>query len=204
MEFILSTGNPGKLAEMKNIMNSLNLNIVLKSKTEIGIFEDVEETGETFEENALLKAQDIMGKTGKPAIADDSGLMVDALDGEPGVFSARYAGENKTDPERVEYLLERLSEVNEGTERTARFVSVIACMFPSGVKIICRGECEGLITKRARGNNGFGYDPVFFVEEMGKTFAEMSGEEKNKVSHRGKALRLFAAELKKYMDGDHQ
>ena len=150
---------------------------------------DVEETGTTFEENALLKAKAVMEASGMAAIADDSGLMVDALNGEPGVYSARYGGKD-SDAARTAYLLENMAQVPE-EERTARFVSAIACALPDGRVVTSRGTCEGRILFETRGDNGFGYDPVFYVPEIGMTFAEADGERKNAISHRGNALKEF-------------
>ena len=188
MKLILASKNPHKLAELQKILGTLGVEVMMES--DAGIDLEVEETGTTFEENSLLKAQAVMQATGMPAIADDSGLMVDALGGEPGVYSARYGG-CKSDPERVAYLLEKMKDVPEN-RRTARFVSVITCLFPDGRKITAKGTVSGTITFEPHGEGGFGYDPVFYLPEQGKTFAELSSEEKNAVSHRGRALRKFA------------
>lgn len=187
MKLILASKNPHKLAELDTILSGLGLEVALES--EFGLDIEVEETGTTFEENSFLKAQAVMAASGRPAIADDSGLMVDALDGAPGVYSARF-GHKNSDRERVEYLLEKLKDVPEA-QRTAQFVSVITCLFPDGRKIVAKGVCPGRITFAPRGESGFGYDPIFYLEEFGKTYAELRPEEKNAVSHRGRALREF-------------
>jgi XTP/dITP diphosphohydrolase len=171
------------LEEFERILTPLGLRIALRELSE------VEETGETFAQNAFLKAESAMKETGLPAIADDSGLMVDALDGAPGVYSARYAGEGGTYDDVIEKLLYEMRGVPEG-ERTARFVSSICCVFPDGETLRAEGVCEGVIAFEKRGKGGFGYDPVFLCGE--KSFAEMSGAEKDAVSHRGRALRAFS------------
>ena len=187
MKLILASKNPHKLTELQKILGALGVEVMMES--DAGIDLEVEETGTTFEENSLLKAQAVMQATGMPAIADDSGLTVDALGGAPGVYSARYGG-CTTDPERIALLLENLKDV-PAEKRTAQFVSVITCLFPDGRKIVAKGVVNGVITTEPHGENGFGYDPVFFIPEKGKTFAELSSEEKNAISHRGRALREF-------------
>ena len=151
---------------------------------------DVEETGVTFEENAFLKADSGCKESGMPCIADDSGLAVDALDGAPGVYSARYAGEHGNDEKNNELLLENLSDV-PADKRTARFVSTVCCCFPDGRHMTVRGECEGKIAFEPKGEGGFGYDPVFYLPELKKTYAELAPEEKNAISHRARALQAF-------------
>lgn len=193
MKFVLASRNQGKLRELREILGALDVEVVLES--DVGLDLEVEETGTTFEENSYLKAHAVMEASGLPAIADDSGLCVDALDGAPGVYSARY-GAKDNDAARTAYLLDNLKEVSDG-ERTARFVSVVTCCFPDGRTISARGTCEGIIAREPRGTGGFGYDPVFFVPELGKTFSEMTAEEKNRISHRGNALRLFSEKLSK-------
>lgn len=193
MRFILASSNSKKLKEMREILSELGVEVV--SQSEAGINIEVEETGDTFEENARLKAEAVMEASGLPAIADDSGLMVDALGGAPGIYSARYGTkECKNDTERTNFLLRNMGDTEN---RTARFVSSIACAFPDGRRLTARGECEGLILKQPRGSGGFGYDPVFYLPEFKLTMAEMTAEEKNKVSHRGRALHDFKIELKK-------
>lgn len=191
MKLILASKNPNKLRELQEILSELHVEVLMESQ--VGLDLDVEETGTTFEENSRLKADAVMQASGMAAIADDSGLMVDALDGAPGVYSARY-GNLHNDADRTAYLLKNLESVPDA-ERTARFVSVITACFPDGRVIQARGECPGVVTRAPRGSGGFGYDPVFLVPELGATFSELSSEEKNRISHRGKALRLFAQKL---------
>lgn len=199
MKFILATNNPDKLKEMKKIL--LNLKIEVLSAKEAGInLEDVDETGKTFEENSELKALSALKIAGMPSIADDSGLMVDALNGEPGIYSARYSGENATYSSNVDKLLLKMKDIPY-EKRTAKFVCTICCLFPNGDRIDVRGECKGLIGFERSGNSGFGYDPVF-ITENGKTFAQLSPEEKSQISHRGKALELFVKELNKRLIGE--
>lgn len=190
MKIIAATKNKNKLREFGEILKGFEI----ISQEEAGIDIDVEETGTTFEENSLLKAQAIYEKSGIPAIADDSGLCVDALGGEPGVYSARYGGEGYNDAGRVQLLLKNMKNIPD-EKRTARFVCAITMVSDEGI-ITARGECEGRINHAPVGENGFGYDPVFYMEEYGKTTAEMTPDEKNAVSHRGKALRIFAEKLK--------
>lgn len=191
MKLILASKNPNKLRELQEILGDLQVEVLMESQ--VGLDLDVEETGTTFEENSFLKADAVMKASGMAAIADDSGLMVDALDGAPGVYSARY-GNLHSDAERTAYLLKNLESVPED-QRTARFVSVITACFPDGRVVQARGECPGAITREPRGSGGFGYDPVFLIPELGATFSELSPEEKNRISHRGKALRLFSQKL---------
>ncbi|MBQ8134067.1 MAG: RdgB/HAM1 family non-canonical purine NTP pyrophosphatase [Clostridia bacterium] len=189
MNFVIASNNQKKVEELERILKPLNVRA--KTAAELGVkLDDVEETGETFKENAEIKAVAAMKKTGKPAIADDSGLMVDALGGRPGVFSARYAD---TDEEKIEKLLQELMETGS-EDRTAHFVCVICCCFPSGEKIFAYGQCDGNIGYAPRGNNGFGYDPIFFVEGN-KTFAELTETQKDAMSHRGKALKELSDQL---------
>ena len=189
MKIIAATKNKNKLREFGEILNGFEI----ISQEDAGIDIDVEETGTTFEENSMLKAKAIFDATGITAIADDSGLCVDALGGEPGVYSARYGGEGYGDSGRVQLLLKNMQNVPDD-KRTARFVCAITLVGADGV-ITARGECEGKIDYEPKGENGFGYDPVFFVEKYGKTMAEVSPEEKNAISHRGKALKIFAQKL---------
>jgi len=186
---VLATNNPGKVREVRAILAGLPL--CLKVPAELGIRAAVRETGETFEENAVLKALAYAAMAGKPAVADDSGLEVLALGGAPGVHSARYAGEEATDQERFEKLLLELSRA--GTrDRRAVFRCVAALATPDGRVWIRSGELWGEIAPEPRGEGGFGYDPVFLVPELGRTLAELSTEEKNQLSHRGKAFRALA------------
>lgn len=191
MKIIAATKNKNKLREFGEILKGFEI----ISQEEAGVDIDVEETGTTFEENSLLKAKAIFEATGITAIADDSGLCVDALGGEPGVYSARYGGEGYDDKGRVQLLLKNMKEIPD-EKRTARFVCAITMVGKEGI-ITARGECEGKIDYSPKGENGFGYDPVFFVEKYGKTMAEIYPEEKNSISHRGKALKIFAEKLNK-------
>ncbi len=187
MKVILASKNPHKLTELSAILSQHGFEIALES--EYGLDIDVDETGTTFEENSLLKAEAVMKASGLPVLADDSGLMVDALDGAPGVYSARY-GHKSSDGERTEFLLENMKDVPDG-KRTAKFVCVITCLWPDGRKIVARGECPGVITREVHGENGFGYDPVFYLPELGMTYAELPSEQKNAISHRARALQDF-------------
>ncbi len=183
-KLLIGTNNAGKLREYRNLLRGIPYDIT--SLSEAGVTTEVEETGCTFEENARLKATELARLSGLLTLADDSGLEVDALAGEPGIMSARYAGENATDTERVRYLLGKLKDV-PWEKRTARVVCIIAIATPAGRIEIARGEVELIIGNEARGTNGFGYDPVLFVPEIGKTFAELPEEVKDSVSHRGRA-----------------
>ena len=185
MKLVLASKNKKKLVEMNEILSHLGTEVC--SEAEAGVDVEVEETGTTFEENSLLKARAVMEASGLPAIADDSGLCVDALNGAPGVYSARYGGEGLDDTGRYRLLLENMKGQ---MPRTAKFVSVITCCFPNGDVLTARGECPGTIAFAPQGEGGFGYDPVFCVGEQ--TMAEMTDAEKNQISHRGKALRQMA------------
>lgn len=199
MKAVLASKNAHKLKEISEMVSQYGIELILQS--ELGIDVDVEETGSTFEENSMLKAAAVMKESGMAAIADDSGLMVDALDGAPGVYSARFGGkECKSDKERYEYLLRKLEGVPE-EKRAARFVSVITLLNPDGSSVVARGECPGRILFSPRGQNGFGYDPVFYVEEDGMTMSEMSPERKNQISHRARALQALAAKLEEVKKG---
>ena len=193
-KFVLATHNPGKLREMSAILAELGVEVV--SPKELGITVDVEETGTTFAENAMLKARAICAAAGLPAIADDSGLCVDALNGAPGVYSARYGGPGLDDVGRYKLLLENL---RGQLDRRGKFVSAICCCFPNGDKVEARGECPGTIAYAPKGEGGFGYDPVFFIPGLKKTFAELTAEEKNAISHRGNALKAFQKQLQEYL-----
>ena len=193
MKLILASNNANKLKEFRSLV--ADLDIELLSQKEAGCDFEVEETGTTFEENAYLKASAVTEATGIAAVADDSGLCVDALGGEPGIHSARYGlGHAASDEERYRYLLQKMEGVED---RSARFVCCICCTFPDGSVIRSRGECEGEILLAPKGQNGFGYDPVFHPLCLDKSMAELSPEEKNAISHRGKALRAFIEELRK-------
>lgn len=194
MRFILASNNKKKLTELRDMLSAFGAQVV--SQSEAGLVLEAEETGATFEENSLIKAKAACDALGEPSIADDSGLVVDALGGEPGVYSARYGGDAcHSDAERTALLLKNMQGQDN---RAARFVSCITCCFPDGGAITARGECEGNITKSPRGEGGFGYDPVFELPDSGKTMAELSAEEKNAVSHRGAALKKFEEKLRKY------
>ena len=198
-KLVLASKNPKKLVEMNDILSHLGVEVC--SEAEAGVDVEVEETGTTFEENSLLKARAVMEASGMPAIADDSGLCVDALGGAPGVYSARYGGPELDDAGRYRLLLENL---RGQMTRTAKFVSVITCCFPNGDVICARGECPGTIAYAPQGEGGFGYDPVFFVPRLKKTFAQLSPEEKNAISHRGKALEQFKVKLEEYLEKNEE
>ena len=194
MRVVLASKNPHKLVEISKITEKFGFELVLQS--EIGVDIDVEETGTTFEENSLLKAEAVMKATGLPALADDSGIAVDALNGEPGIYSARYGfDESLDDWGRLELLLKNTEHVPDG-QRQAQFICVISFITPEGKVIQARGEIHGELTREPAGENGFGYDPIFFYPPLGKTTAELSPEEKNEVSHRANALKLFYEKMK--------
>lgn len=193
-KIVAATGNAHKIQEIEAITKSFGMNIITKAEAGIGEL-DVEETGSTFEENSLLKAETIMKATGLAAIADDSGLETDALDGAPGVYSARFSGENATDESNNLKLLELMKDVPDD-KRGARFVSVVTLCLPDGTAISARGECPGTIRRSPRGDGGFGYDPLFVPDGYDRTYAEISAEEKNAISHRAKALELLRERLK--------
>ena len=195
MTIVLASGNAHKIAEIRTILRrEIGEEAELLSLADVGFHGEIEESGATFEENACIKASAGAG-LGYISMADDSGLSVEALGGAPGVFSARYAGEPCNDKKNNEKLLAALDGLS-GEGRRAKFVSVIACLFPDGDKIVVRGECEGLILREYRGKGGFGYDPLFYYPPLGKTFAELTGEEKNSVSHRARAMEKFIAALR--------
>ena len=194
MKFVLATHNPGKIREMSNILSGLGIQVV--SPAELGITVDVEETGTTFAENAMLKAKAICAASGLPAIADDSGLCVDALNGGPGVYSARYGGEGLDDRGRYMLLLETM---RGQTTRAAHFACAIACAFPNGDELTAQGRCDGTVAFAPMGEGGFGYDPIFFVPEKAKTFGQLTAQEKDEISHRGRALKEFAEKLATYL-----
>lgn len=186
-ELILASNNAHKVEEIKSILDDYKI-LTLK---DIGYYEDIIEDGTTFEENALIKARTIAKYSGKAAIADDSGLSVALLDGRPGVYSARYSKE-QSDEKNIEKVLEELN----GEKSKAKFVSVIALVRPDGSEITFRGECHGEIIFEKRGSNGFGYDPIFYVPSLEKTFAELTPEQKNSISHRKESLEKFSKYLK--------
>jgi len=193
MKLVLASKNKNKLLEMRDILAGYGVEVCTQG--DVGIDVDVEETGATFEENSLLKARAVMEASGLPAIADDSGLCCEGLNGGPGVYSARYGGPELDDAGRYRLLLQNLA----GQPRGAKFVSVVTCCFPSGDVLTGRGECPGAISYAPAGSGGFGYDPVFFLPKLKKTYAQLTPEEKNAVSHRAKALEAFRAELERYL-----
>ena len=194
MKVVLASKNKHKLVEISEITKKFGIELVLQS--DLGVDIDVEETGTTFEENSFIKAEAVMKATGLPALADDSGIAVDALNGEPGVYSARYGFDDTLDDwGRLELLLKNTAHVPDD-QRQAQFVCVITMVTPDGQVIQARGEIHGELTREPRGENGFGYDPIFYYPPFGKTTAELSPEEKNGVSHRGNALRVFYDKMK--------
>ena len=194
MKIVLASKNPHKLVEINKITEKFGFELILQS--ELGIDLDVEETGTTFEENSFIKAEAVMKATGLPALADDSGICVDALNGEPGVYSARYGfDESLDDWGRLELLLKNTEHVPDG-QRQAQFVCVITLVTPDGKTIQARGEIHGELLRQPAGQNGFGYDPIFYYPPYGMTTAEMPAEDKNQVSHRANALKIFNEKLK--------
>ena len=194
MKIVLASKNPHKLVEINRITEKFGFELILQS--ELGVDLDVEETGTTFEENSLIKAEAVMKATGMPALADDSGICVDALNGEPGVYSARYGfDESLDDWGRLQLLLKNTENVPDG-QRQAKFVCVITMVTPDGQTIQARGEIHGELLRQPVGQNGFGYDPIFYYPPAGMTTAEMSSEAKNEVSHRANALKVFYEKLK--------
>ena len=194
MKVVLASKNKHNLVEISKITEKFGMELILQS--ELGVDIDVEETGTTFEENSFLKAEAVMKATGLPALADDSGIAVDALNGEPGIYSARYGFDDTLDDwGRLELLLKNTENVPDG-QRQAQFVCVITMVTPDGQTIQARGEIHGELTREPRGENGFGYDPIFYYPPMGMTTAEMPSEAKNQVSHRGNALNVFYDKLK--------
>ncbi len=194
MKVVLASKNKHKLAEISQITKQFGMELVLQA--DLGVDIDVEETGSTFEENSLLKAEAVMKATGFPALADDSGIAVDALNGEPGIYSARYGfDESLDDWGRLQLLLKNTENVPDG-QRHAKFVCVISFVTPEGKVIQARGEIHGELTREPRGENGFGYDPIFYYPPLGKTTAELSSAQKNEVSHRANALKVFYEKLK--------
>ncbi len=192
---VFATGNEGKIKEIRMIMKDIGMEVV--SMKEAGITIDIEENGSTYEENALIKARAVAACTDDIVMADDSGLEIDYLNKEPGVLSARYMGEDTSYHIKNNNLIERLNGVPK-EQRTARFVCAIAAVLPDGRELTTRATIEGRIGYEEKGSHGFGYDPIFYVPQFQKTTAELTEEEKNQVSHRGKALQLMKEELKKY------
>ena len=193
MKLIVATGNEGKMKEIRMILADSGIEAV--SLKEAGIEIEIEENGTTFEENALIKAKAVAGLSGLAAMADDSGLEVDYLNGDPGIYSARYMGEETPYSIKNAAIIERLAGVPD-EKRTARFVCAIAAVFPDGQELVTLGEIQGRIDYEEKGKNGFGYDPIFYVPEFGKTTAELTDEEKNSISHRGRALRKMKEKLR--------
>ena len=199
MKVVLASHNKKKMVEMRAILSRMGVGVI--SQAEVGLDLEPEETGTTFEENARIKAKAVMEASGLPAIADDSGLMVDALGGEPGVYSARYGGEGLDDTGRWQLLLKNMAGQ---TNRACKFVSVICCAFPDGTELMARGECPGVLAQGPSGDGGFGYDPVFYLPQLGKTMAQLTPEEKNQISHRAQALAGFQIEWEKQHHGTDQ
>lgn len=193
---VLATGNKGKISEMKRILDEFHIEVI--SVKELENMPDVKEDGATFFENSRKKATEIAKAAGMFALADDSGLEVDALQGRPGVYSARYSGENATDLSNNEKLLEELKNVEE-SNRTARFKCVMVAASPEGKIISSEGSCEGVIANSMKGEGGFGYDPLFYVPAFGKTMAELSPDEKNSISHRGEAVKKIMELLPSFL-----
>ena len=191
MELVIASRNAHKIKELEAILKESLANVKLLSLDEAGVFGEIEEDGTTFAENALIKAR-AAAKSGKIGVGDDSGLCVNALGGAPGVYSARYAGEHGDDAANNGKLQDELADK---TDRSAYFMSAVALVFPDGREIVVEGKTEGVITHEPMGEGGFGYDPYFWYEPFGKTFAQMSADEKNSISHRGKAVRALAEKL---------
>lgn len=194
---IFATSNEGKMDEIRDILKDLNVELV--SLKDLDINPKIEENGATFEENAIIKAETVMKLTNELVLADDSGIEVDYLDKAPGIYSARFLGEDTPYSVKNQYIIDQLKGVEE-EERSARFVCVIALAHPDGKTITCRGTIEGFITEEILGAHGFGYDPIFYVPEFGCTTAQMSAEQKNAISHRGKALRKMKDIIIQYIN----
>ena len=199
MKVVLASHNKKKMVEMRAILSRMGVEVI--SQAEVGLDLEPEETGTTFAENARIKAKAVMEASGLPAIADDSGLMVDALGGEPGVYSARYGGEGLDDTGRWQLLLKNMAGQ---TNRACKFVSVICCAFPDGTELMARGECPGVLAQGPSGDGGFGYDPIFYLPQLGKTMAQLTPEEKKQISHRAQALAGFQIEWEKQHHGTDQ
>ncbi len=194
---ILATNNKSKVREISEMMSGSD--ITFESLADAGINVEVEETGTTFEENALLKAREICKLSGKPTISDDSGLEIDALDGAPGIYSSRFMGEDTSYDIKNNALIEKLENVAD-PDRTARFRCCMALVLPDGREFVTEGAMEGIIAREPKGINGFGYDPILFIPEYNRTSAELSSEEKNNISHRGEALRKMIEVIKKELN----
>jgi len=196
IEVVIATRNPGKLREIQEILAPLGLKVL--SLREFPEIPEILEDGQTFEENAVKKAAAVAHQTGRVAIADDSGLTVNALQGRPGVFSSRYAGEKATDEDRYRKLLKDMAGVPEG-QREAAFICAVALASPNGRVEVVKGECRGAIALAPKGSHGFGYDPIFFLPQLGKTMAELEPEVKNQISHRARALEKLKSILPKFL-----
>lgn len=195
---IIATKNKGKAREFERLFAPLGFEV--QTLLDFEEMDDIEETGQTFEENAILKAEAVSKLTGHMVIADDSGLIVDALGGAPGIYSARYAGPEKDDEANIDKVLKELDRVQD-EDRTARFYCALAIAFPHSKTLTVHGTCEGEISRERKGSNGFGYDPIFFVKELGVSMAELSGEEKSEISHRAKALHKLKELLPRVIEG---
>jgi len=196
MKLIAATNNAHKLEEIRAIL--ADSGVELLSMRDAGLSMEIEENGVTFEENAMIKAKAVYEATGIPAIGDDSGLEIDALGGAPGVYSARYAGEGASDLDRIHKVWRELGDTPDD-KRGAQFVCTVACILDEKTSFTVRGICRGRILRECRGEGGFGYDPCFLVPSLGKTYSELKPEEKNAISHRGNALKLFVETLKTYV-----
>ena len=196
-KIVFATGNEGKMREVRLILQDLGFPVL--SMKEAGVSLDIEENGTTFAENAMIKARAVWEKTGGIVLADDSGLVVDYLGGEPGVYSARYLGEDTSYEIKNQAIIDRLADAKE-EERTARVVSAIAAVLPEGSELVTEGTVEGLIAHEPAGNGGFGYDPIFYLPQYGCTTAQLEPDVKNELSHRGKALRAIKEQLRKYCE----
>lgn len=199
-EVIIATKNKGKAREFERMFRALGYDV--KTLLDYPSINEIDETGKTFEENAILKAETVARALGKVVIADDSGLMIDALDGAPGIYSARYAGPDKNDEDNIEKVLSELSEVPV-EERSARFYCALAVALPNGETETVNGTCEGIILPERRGTNGFGYDPIFFVKNLGRTMAELEPSEKSQISHRAMALKKLEDRLSSILAGEN-
>ena len=191
MEIVIASRNKHKISELEALLSQYVESVKLLSLDDVGLFEDIEEDGESFEENAFIKAR-YAATSGKISVGDDSGLCVNALGGAPGIYSARYAGEHGNDAANNAKLLDDLKDKED---KSAYFVCAFACVLPDGREFYVEGKAQGEIIEKASGNGGFGYDPLFYLPQVGKTFADLSAEEKNKVSHRGRAVEAFAKKL---------
>ena len=200
IRLILASNNAHKIREFRELVEGMDVELL--SQREAGLELDVEETGTTFEANAYIKAKAVTDALGCAAVSDDSGLEVDCLDGRPGVYSARYGGGHDVSDEDKNAFL--LKEMGDTDNRTARYVCAICCTMPDGHVIECRGECEGEMLKAPRGNGGFGYDPIFKPEGHDRAMAELTPDEKNAISHRGKAMREFLKKFEEYLNGNNK